>query len=108
MALSSGTPSSTVYAGDHRTAILCNAADPLPGEVVGVVVLDHGEQHDVPVEAGYFLYVAWKQDTPGDDTTDPPMPRLVGTITAAEVPVIGRNRGSRRSRIPAVANRVAE
>jgi hypothetical protein len=52
----------------------------MPPEVERVVVLDRGEEHEVPVERGYFLYVAWKQDTPGDDTTDPPEPELARTI----------------------------
>jgi hypothetical protein len=78
--LMSGTPSSVVYAGDHRAAPLCNYMDPLPPEVEGVLVVDRGEEHEVPVERGYFLYAAWKQDTPGDNTTDPPPPEVVRTI----------------------------
>ena len=76
-----GTPSSVVYAGDHRAAILCNYADPLPPEVERVIVRDRDEEHEVPVENGYFLYAAWKQDTPGDVTTDPAEPEIIGTIT---------------------------
>ena len=79
-ALMSGTPSSVIYAGDHRAAPLCNYMDPLPPEVERVVVRDRGDEHEVPVERGYFLYAAWKQDTPGDDTTDPPEPELVRTV----------------------------
>jgi hypothetical protein len=75
-----GTPSSVIYVGDHRAAILCNYADPLVPEVERVIVRDRGEEHQVPVENGYFLYVAWKQETSGDDTTDPPEPELIGTI----------------------------
>jgi ATP-dependent DNA helicase RecQ len=41
-----------------------------------------GEEYEAPVERGYFLYVAWKRDRPGDDTTDPPEPELVRTIPA--------------------------
>src|SRR2546425_8410610 len=51
--LQSGTPSSIVYAGDHRAAPLCNYMNPLPPEVKRVVVLDRGEEHEVPVEHGY-------------------------------------------------------
>ena len=76
---SSGTPSSIVYAGDHRAAILCNYADQLPPSVTRVVVRDRGVVHEVPAESGYFLYAAWKQDTPGDNTTDPPQPEVIGT-----------------------------
>jgi len=76
----SGTPSSVIYAGDHRAAPLCNYMDPLPPEVERVVVLDRGDEHEVPVERGYFLYAAWKQDTPGNDRTDPPSPEVVRTI----------------------------
>jgi hypothetical protein len=83
LSLQSGTPSSIIYAGDHRAVPLFNYMTPLPPEVERVVVLDRGEEHDVPVEQGYFLYVAWKRDTSGDDTTDPPEPELVGTILAA-------------------------
>jgi hypothetical protein len=75
--LSSGTPSSIIYAGDHRAAILCNYLNPLPLDVGHVVVRDRGEDHDVPVENGYFLYAAWKTDTPGDHTTDPPTPEVI-------------------------------
>ena len=80
LALQSGTPSSAIYAGDHRGAPLCNYTAPLPPEVQRVVVSDRGEEHEVPVERGYFLYVAWKRDTPGDDTADPPKPQLLRTI----------------------------
>lgn len=83
LSLQSGTPSSVIYAGDHRAVPLCNYLTPLPSEVERVVVLDRGEEHDVSVEQGYFLYVAWKRDTPGDDATDPPKPKLLGTIPAA-------------------------
>jgi len=69
--LMSGAPSSVIYAGDHRAAPLCNYMDRLPPEVERVVVLDRGKEHEVPVERGYFLYAAWKQDKPGDDSTDP-------------------------------------
>jgi hypothetical protein len=79
--LSSGTPSSVIYVGDHRAAILCNL-DPLPPDVERVIVCDRGEEKEVPVESGYFLYAAWKQDTPGDDTTDPLAPELVRTVPA--------------------------
>jgi hypothetical protein len=82
LGLSSGTPSSVIYAGDHRAAPLCNYMDPLPPEVERVVISDRGEKHEVPVERGYFLYAAWKQDTPGDNATDPPTPEVVGTIPA--------------------------
>jgi hypothetical protein len=75
-----GTPSSVIYAGDHRAAILCNYADPLPLEVERVVVRDRGEECEVPVENGYLLYAAWKQDAPGDDTNDPPAPEIIRTI----------------------------
>ena len=51
--------------------------NPFPLEVRHVVVRDRGEDHDVPVENGYFLYAAWKTDTPGDDTTDPPTPEVI-------------------------------
>jgi hypothetical protein len=78
--LSDGTPSPIVYADNHRASVLCNYADQLPPDVRGVVVRDRGEEHDVPVENGYFLYAAWKQDTPGD-YTDPPEPELVRTIS---------------------------
>jgi hypothetical protein len=78
--LMSGTPSAVIYAGDHRAAPLCNYMDPLPPEVERVVVFDRGEEYDVPVERGYFLYAAWKQDTPADDTSDPPTPEVVRTI----------------------------
>jgi len=78
--LMSGTPSSVIYAGDHRAAPLCNYMDPLPPEVKRVVVFDREEEHEVPVERGYFLYAAWKQDTPSDDITDPPPPEVVRTI----------------------------
>ena len=50
-----------------------------PPEVERVVVLDRGEENVVPVENGYFLYAAWKQDTPGDDTSDPPRPEVIRT-----------------------------
>jgi hypothetical protein len=76
--LSSGTPSSTVYAGDHRATILCNY-DPLPSDAQCVVVRDRGEEHMVPVENGYFLYAAWKQDTEHDNTSDPPVPEVIRT-----------------------------
>jgi hypothetical protein len=72
-----GTPSSTVHAGDHRATILCNYADPLPPDVRHVIVRDRGQEHEVPVEQGYFLYAAWKQDTSDDNTTDPPAPEVV-------------------------------
>jgi hypothetical protein len=74
---SNGTPSSIIYVGDHRAAILCNYADPLPPEVEHVVVRDRDEDHEVPVENGYFLYAAWQTDTPGDHTTDPPTPEVI-------------------------------
>jgi hypothetical protein len=77
--LSSGTPSSIVYAGDHRAALL-NNWDPLPADVRHVIVRDRGEDHLVPVEHGYFLYASWKTDTPGDETTDPPHPELIRTV----------------------------
>jgi hypothetical protein len=64
-----------VYVGDHRGAVLCDG--PFGAGVDRVAVRDRSEEHEVPVENGYFLYVAWKQDLPGDDTTDPPMPELV-------------------------------
>jgi hypothetical protein len=80
-ALFSGTPSSITYAGDHRASIISNYADPLPPEVDRVVIRDRGEEHEVAVEDGYFLYAAWKQDVPGDDTTDPPEPELVRALT---------------------------
>jgi hypothetical protein len=76
--LSSGTPSTVVYAGDHRAAMLFNS-EPQPTDVRQVVVRDRGEDHDVPVENGYFLYGAWKIDVPGDSTTDPPTPELIRT-----------------------------
>jgi hypothetical protein len=38
--LGSGTPSSLVYAGDHRASVICNYSDPLPPEVERVVVRD--------------------------------------------------------------------
>jgi len=53
---------------------------PLPVEVQRAVVLDRGTECEVAVEQGFFLYVAWKQDTDGDRTTDPPAPKLVRTI----------------------------
>ncbi len=71
---------SVIYAGDHRAAILCNDADPLPPEVERVVVRHRGEEHEVPVENGYFLYAAWKQATPGDNRTDPPEAEMIRTI----------------------------
>lgn len=80
LGLQSGTPSSVVSAGDHRGIPLCNYMAPLPLEVERVVVLDRGTEHEVPVERGYFLYVAWKQDTEGDGTSDPPTPTVVRTI----------------------------
>jgi hypothetical protein len=82
LSLQSGTPSSVIYAGDHRAVPLCNYMTPLPPEVERVVVLDRGDEHEVPVERGYFLYVAWKQDMPRDDTTDPPEPEVARTIPA--------------------------
>ena len=82
--ISSGTPSSLIYAGDHRAAILCNYDDPLPPEVEQVIVGDRGQEYSVPVENGYFIFAAWKQDTPGDDTTDPPTPQLVRTVNRGE------------------------
>ena len=85
LGLQSGTPSSVIYAGDHRGVPLCNYMSPMPSEVERVVVLDRGEEREVPVERGYFLYVAWKQDTRDDDTTDPPEPEVVRTIPAALV-----------------------
>ena len=45
-----------------------------------MAVLDRGDEHEVPVERGYFLYAAWKQDRDGDDTMDPPTPEVVRTI----------------------------
>jgi hypothetical protein len=83
--LGSGTPSSVIYAGDHRAVPLCNYMEPLPTEVERVVVADRGEEHEVPVEHGYFLYAAWKRDTPGDDKTDPPTPEVIRTIPAVGV-----------------------
>jgi hypothetical protein len=77
--LGSGTPSSLVYAGDHRASVICNYSDPLPPEVERVVVRDRGRAHEVPVENGYLLYAAWKQDTPDDNTTDPPQPEVILT-----------------------------
>jgi hypothetical protein len=77
--LRSGTPSSIIYAGDHRGLPLCNYMAPLAPDIACVVVCDRGEEHQVPVEQGYYLYVAWKQDTPGDPATDPPTPTLVRT-----------------------------
>jgi hypothetical protein len=77
--VASGTPSSTVYVGDHRATILCNYADPLPPDVKRVVVSDRGDEREAPVENGYFIYAAWKQDTDGAPSTDPPMPKIVGT-----------------------------
>lgn len=83
--LFSGTPSSTIYAfGDHRGAPLCNYMEPLPPDVNRVIVHDRGEEHTVPVENGYYLYVAWKQDTAGDDTTDPPSPSFVHALVGAD------------------------
>lgn len=76
--MSSGGPSAGVYVGDHRAAVLCNS-DPLPSDVERVVVADRGHEYEVPVERGYFLYAAWKQDKPGD-VSDPPTPTLVTTI----------------------------
>lgn len=73
--VSSGSMPYIVYEGDHRGAVLCDG--PFGAGVDRVVVRDRSEEHEVPVENGYFLYVAWKQDVPGDDTTDPPMPELV-------------------------------
>jgi hypothetical protein len=81
--LQSGTPSSIIYAGDHRGAPLCNYMEPLPSAVKRVVVLDRGTEYEVPVEDGYFLYVAWKQDTEGDNRSDPPTPRVVRTVPAS-------------------------
>jgi hypothetical protein len=81
--LQSGTPSSVIYAGNHRGAPLCNYMEPLPRTVEGVVVLDRGTEHEIPVEQGYFLYVAWRQDTEGDNTSDPPTPKVVRTIPAS-------------------------
>lgn len=80
LGLQSGTPSSVIYAGDHRGTPLCNYMAPLPREVERVVVLDRGTEHEVPVEQGYFLYVAWKQDTEGDNTSAPPTPTVVRTL----------------------------
>ena len=51
--------------------------DGLPSDVTSVVVRDRGEEHEVPVTDGYFIYAAWKRDSPGDDTTDPPKPEVV-------------------------------
>jgi hypothetical protein len=78
--LMSGTPSNVIYAGDHRAAPVSNYKDPLPSEVERVVVFDRGEEYEVLVERGYFLYAAWKRDTPGDDTSDAPTPEVVRTI----------------------------
>lgn len=83
LGLQGGTPSSGIYAGDHRGAPLCNYDAPLPSEIERVVVHDRGSEHEVPVEQGYFLYVAWKQDTDEDSTSDPPTPTVVRTIPAA-------------------------
>ncbi|HJU35882.1 MAG TPA: hypothetical protein VJ716_00500 [Gaiellaceae bacterium] len=80
VALQSGTPSSVIYAGDWRAAPLCNYVTPLPPEVEQVVVADRGDEHEVLVKSGYFLYVAWKRDEPGDDRSDPPTPELLRTI----------------------------
>jgi hypothetical protein len=71
---SSGSPSDIVYVEDHRAAVLCDG--PLPGGFDRVVVRDRGQEHEVAVENGYFLYAAWQQDAP-ETTTDPPMPELV-------------------------------
>src|SRR5436190_315040 len=83
LGLQSGTPSSVIYAGDHRGAPLCNYMEPLPPTVERVVVLDRGAEYEVPVEEGYFLYVAWKQDTEGDNTSDLPEPTVVRTVPAS-------------------------
>src|SRR5229473_1968779 len=46
---SSGTPSSTIYAGDdHRGVPLCNDGEPLPPDVDRVIVRDRGDDHVVP------------------------------------------------------------
>jgi hypothetical protein len=57
---SGGGTSDVIEVEDHRAAVLCNR-DPLPPEVRQVVVRDRGVEHRVPVEGGYFLYVAWQQ-----------------------------------------------
>jgi hypothetical protein len=75
----SGTLSSVIYTGDWRAAPLVNG-DPLPANVKSVIVRDRDEEHKVPVNDGYFLYVAWKKDVQGDDTTDPPTPELVRLV----------------------------
>ena len=80
VAMGSGTPSSVVYVGDHRAAVLCNH-DPLPAAIERVIVRDRGGEHEVPVEGGYFLYAAWKQDSGGDCTSDPPEPEVVAHVT---------------------------
>lgn len=77
----SGTPADVFHVDDYRARPICNF-DPLPPEVDHVIVRDRGEEHHVPVENGYFLYVAWKQDTPGDDTADPPKAELVRAVTS--------------------------
>jgi len=68
--------------GDVRARPIGDANE-LPSDVSSVVVVDRGEEHNVPVTDGYFLYAAWKKDTPGDSTTDPPAPEIVRLVRRA-------------------------
>ena len=80
--MSSGGLSDVVYLGDVRARPIGDANE-LPSDISSVVVVDRGEEHDVPVTDGYFLYAAWKKDTPGDSTTDPPTPEIVRLVRRA-------------------------
>jgi hypothetical protein len=79
---SGGGLSDVVYVGDVRARPIGDDCE-LPTDATSVIVHDRGKEHEVAVTDGYFVYAAWKRDSPGDDTTDPPKPEVVRVVRAA-------------------------
>jgi hypothetical protein len=80
--MSGGGVSDVVYVDDVRARLITND-DPLPADVTAVAVRDRGAEREVPVRDRYFVYGSWKRDVPGDNTTDPLTPEIVGLIRGA-------------------------
>src|SRR5215210_2274835 len=56
---SSGGLSDVVYVGDVRARPIGDEFE-LPTDAASVVVHARGQEHEVPVTDGYFVYAAWK------------------------------------------------
>jgi hypothetical protein len=81
--MSGGGLSDVVYVDDVRARPIGDDVE-LPSDATSVVVRDRGEEHEVVVRDGYFVYAAWQKDPPGDGRTDPPKPEIVRVVRAGE------------------------